>query len=204
MRAESTSATPQARACSRMRGASSTRRSATSFLESSRPTILRLGLRITAAATTGPQSAPRPASSIRAMRVQPSYRAARSKRDEQSRVIEAVRGEFTTRSCGNSRQNARENELWRSKRMSPGAKKRGQAICLSLADLNCLKKLCFGSCGSRSGFLARGALDACRFATEIAQVIQAGAAHAAFAYDFNRRDRRRVQRENAFHAGAET
>src|SRR5207245_5150387 len=72
---------------SRMRGASSARRSEVSFLESSRPTMRRLGLRITAAATTGPNNAPRPASSIPAMRVQPNLRAARSKREEQSRLI---------------------------------------------------------------------------------------------------------------------
>src|SRR5208282_1021759 len=60
---------------------------AVSFLESSKPTILRFGLRITAAATTGPNSAPRPASSSPAMRVQPSFRAARSKREQQSRAI---------------------------------------------------------------------------------------------------------------------
>src|SRR6266567_2778324 len=87
MRCASTSAMPQARACSRMRGASSARRSEVSFFESSRPTMRRLGLRITAAATTGPNNAPRPASSMPAMRVQPSLRAARSKREEQSRLI---------------------------------------------------------------------------------------------------------------------
>src|ERR1700741_1879150 len=91
MRAASTSATAQATACRRMRSASSERRSEASFFESSRPTMRRLGLRITAAATTGPNSAPRPASSMPAMRIQPSLRAARSKREEQSRLI---RGEF--------------------------------------------------------------------------------------------------------------
>src|SRR6266567_6567536 len=87
MRWASTSAMAQARACSRMRGASSARRTEVSFFESSRPTMRRLGLRITAAATTGPNNAPRPASSMPAMRVQPSLRAARSKREEQSRLI---------------------------------------------------------------------------------------------------------------------
>src|SRR5271168_5091729 len=87
MRCASTSATAQAMAYSRMRGASSPRRSGVNFLESSRPTMRRLGFRITAAATTGPNNAPRPASSIPAMRVQPSCRAARSKREEQRRLI---------------------------------------------------------------------------------------------------------------------
>src|SRR5947208_7903167 len=94
MRLASASGTAHARAWSRMRGASSTRRSGVSFLESSKPTMRRLGLRITAAATTGPNSAPRPASSMPAMRIQPSLRAARSKREEQSRLI---RGDFSTR-----------------------------------------------------------------------------------------------------------
>src|SRR6266581_3644264 len=59
MRCASTSATAHARACSRMRGASSARRSAVSFFESSMP----------------------------AMRIQPNLRAAHSKREEQSRLI---------------------------------------------------------------------------------------------------------------------
>ena len=63
------------------------RRSGAICLESSRPTMRRLGLRMTAAATTGPNSAPRPASSRPAMRVQPSLRAARSKREEHRRLI---------------------------------------------------------------------------------------------------------------------
>src|SRR6516162_3178318 len=97
MREASTSATAQASACSRMRGASSSRLSGVNFLESSRPTIRRLGLRITAAATTGPNSAPRPASSMPAMRVQPSCRAARSKRDEHWRAMSDVRGTLSAR-----------------------------------------------------------------------------------------------------------
>src|SRR6266849_3495024 len=76
MRWASTSATPQARACSQMRRASTARRSGVSFLESSRPTMRRLGFKITAAATTGPNSDPRPASSSPAMRIQPRLRAA--------------------------------------------------------------------------------------------------------------------------------
>src|SRR6266852_9078605 len=91
MRWASTSATAQATAYSRIFRANSPRRSAGIFLESSKPTMRRLGLRITAAATTGPNSAPRPASSRPAMRVQPSLRAARSKREEQSRAINCVR-----------------------------------------------------------------------------------------------------------------
>src|SRR6267378_4329266 len=93
MRCASISATAHASECSLIRAASSVRRSPESFFESSRPTMRRLGLRITAAATTGPNSAPRPASSMPAMRIQPSWRAARSKRVEQSRLIA---GNFST------------------------------------------------------------------------------------------------------------
>jgi hypothetical protein len=57
------SAMAQARACSRMMGASSSRRASVSFLESRRPSIGRFGSRMTAAANTGPASGPRPASS---------------------------------------------------------------------------------------------------------------------------------------------
>src|SRR5208337_2787295 len=125
MRWASTSATAQAMACSRIRSASSTRRSAVSFLESSRPTILRFGLRMTAAATTGPNSAPRPASSSPAMRLQPS-------------------------------------------------------------------------------FLAGGALDAGGLAPQVAQIVEAGTAHATLADHVNRSNRGRVQRENALYTGAKT
>src|SRR5260221_186933 len=90
MRCASISATAHASACSRMRSANCVRRSGTSCLETSSPTMRRFGFRITAAATTGPNKAPRPASSKPAMRVQPSLRAARSKREEQRRLISAA------------------------------------------------------------------------------------------------------------------
>ena len=85
MRAASTSATAQAKACSRIRGANSSRRSEGSFLESSNPTMRRRGFKITAAATTGPKREPRPASSNPAIRSHPRWRASRSYREEQSR-----------------------------------------------------------------------------------------------------------------------
>src|SRR5580704_9515685 len=85
MRAASTSATAQAKACSRILGANSSRRSKGSFLESSNPTMRRRGFKITAAATTGPKREPRPASSNPAIRSHPRWRASRSYREEQSR-----------------------------------------------------------------------------------------------------------------------
>lgn len=51
---------------------------------------------------------------------------------------------------------------------------------------------------------ARGTFDASGFASEVAQVVQPCAAHTALANYVNRGDGRRVQREYAFHAGAET
>src|SRR5207237_10070731 len=51
-----------------------------SFLESFRPRGMRLGSRITAAATTGPASGPRPASSHPAIGQMPRLSAARSRR----------------------------------------------------------------------------------------------------------------------------
>src|ERR1700690_1940386 len=63
MRAESTAAIAQAIECSRICSASSSRRSAGSNLESRKPRMRYAGSRITAAATTGPNSDPRPTSS---------------------------------------------------------------------------------------------------------------------------------------------
>lgn len=96
IRLASISATAQASACSRMRWASSVRRSGVNFFESSRPTIRRLGFSTTAPATTGPNKDPRPASSSPAMRIQPRCRASRSYRAEQSRPIG---GDFSTGSA---------------------------------------------------------------------------------------------------------
>jgi hypothetical protein len=67
--AASAEATAQARACSRMRAASSRRRSGVRHLLSSTPgSGGRCGSAITAAATTGPAKQPRPASSTPASR----------------------------------------------------------------------------------------------------------------------------------------
>src|SRR5258708_24777163 len=68
----------EARARSRMRAASTARRSGSSSLLSSSPRMGRSGSKITAAANTGPNRAPRPASSRPAMAVQPARRKARS------------------------------------------------------------------------------------------------------------------------------
>src|ERR1035437_80551 len=79
MRAESTAATAQAMQCSRIRSASSSRRSGGSSLESRRPRMRCAGSRITAAATTGPNSDPRPTSSTPATCSAPSAHARFSK-----------------------------------------------------------------------------------------------------------------------------
>src|SRR5580700_3027562 len=75
MRAASTAATAQAMACSRMRSASTSRRSASSSFESRRPRIRYAGSRIPAAATTGPNSDPRPTSSTPATSCAPAAHA---------------------------------------------------------------------------------------------------------------------------------
>src|ERR1039458_2933362 len=79
MRAESTAATAQAMQCWRIRSASSSRRSAGSSLESRKPRMRCAGARITAAATTGPNSDPRPTSSTPATCSAPAAQARFSK-----------------------------------------------------------------------------------------------------------------------------
>src|SRR5258708_6380846 len=78
MVAASTVATAQATARSRMRSARTSRRSAWSCLLSLRPRTGRSGERITAAANTGPNSAPRPTSSTPATKRKPRARTSRS------------------------------------------------------------------------------------------------------------------------------
>src|SRR3984957_4176615 len=70
--------TDHATARSRIRTANTSRRSASSSLLSRRPRMGRSGERITAAAKTGPNKAPRPTSSTPAMRSKPCARASRS------------------------------------------------------------------------------------------------------------------------------
>src|SRR5882757_138073 len=181
MRCASISATAQAIAWERIRSDSSHRRSGSSFLESSSPTIRRFGLRITAAATTGPNSAPRPASSRPAMRVQPSRRAARSKREEQSRAIfVSSNPNFSTLKEKRDKQLLVPSQIL-------------LLLCLSL-----------GSDGGRWSFFACCALDAGCLAAQIAQVIEARTADVALADDVDRSNRGRMQREDALDAHAET
>src|SRR5579863_326181 len=78
MVAASTAATDHATARSRMRAASTSRRSGSSCLLSFRPRTGRSGERITAAATTGPNKAPRPTSSTPATATKPRARNSRS------------------------------------------------------------------------------------------------------------------------------
>jgi len=81
----STAATEKARARRRISRASSWRRFAGKSLESRRPRTGRLGSRTTAAATTGPHRAPRPASSTPATQTKPCVHTARSWRNVQRR-----------------------------------------------------------------------------------------------------------------------
>jgi hypothetical protein len=60
-----------------------------------------------------------------------------------------------------------------------------------------------GRGGLWDGDFAVGALDAGSFALEVAEIIEAGAADFALAYDFYRADRGRVERENTLDAYAE-
>src|SRR5579859_1666341 len=76
--AASTAPTAHAAARSRMRSASTSRRSGSSCLLSLRPRMGRSGERITAAANTAPNSDPRPTSSTPAMARKPRARNARS------------------------------------------------------------------------------------------------------------------------------
>src|SRR5215472_4105222 len=75
MRAASTAATAHATACSRMRSARTSRRSGNSSFESRNPRMRYAGSRITAAATTHPNSDPRPTSSTPATRRAPDAHA---------------------------------------------------------------------------------------------------------------------------------
>ena len=76
--AASTAATDHATARSRMRLASTARRCGSSCLLSFNPRTGRPGERITAAATTGPNNAPRPTSSTPATAWNPRARSSRS------------------------------------------------------------------------------------------------------------------------------
>src|SRR5260370_14691791 len=75
VRAASTGATAQALECLRIRCASTSRRSAKSSLESRSPRTRYLGSRMTARATTGPKSEPRPTSSTPATMIAPVAQA---------------------------------------------------------------------------------------------------------------------------------
>src|SRR5215472_4958434 len=76
--AASPAATDHATARSRIRPASTSRRSATSCLLSFRPRLGRSGDKMTAAANTGPNSEPRPTSSAPATAWKPRARSSRS------------------------------------------------------------------------------------------------------------------------------
>src|ERR1700739_436358 len=178
MRLASTWATHQAKACSRIRWAKTSRRLKGSFLESSSPTMRRRGLRITAAANTGPKSEPRPASSRPAMRCQPLCRAVRSNLEEQSRRIGADSSIAFAREhppCGPARRH----------QMCPT----GSALLDRLCD---------------SFDRPFRAADACRLAFELAQIIELGAANPSRLQDFDRTDHRGIDGEDSFDTDAKT
>ena len=113
--ATSASAIAHASARSRITTASSSRRGADSSLESRSPAIGRAGSRITAAATTGPASGPRPASSIPAIR-RPVVSASRALRRSSWRGT----GAFTRRPARARRRPLRR----RARRCPPSARRR--------------------------------------------------------------------------------
>src|ERR1700684_2322102 len=90
--AASTAAMAQQRARSRMRGASVSRKSASSCLLSFRPRIGRSGESTTAAATTAPNSEPRPTSSTPATALKPRAWSSRSRVASQRNVAEMDSG----------------------------------------------------------------------------------------------------------------
>src|SRR5579864_7281480 len=177
MRLASTWATHQAKACSRMRSAKTSRRWAVSFLESSSPTMRRRGLRITAAANTGPKSEPRPASSRPAMRCQPLCRAVRSNREEQSRRIGA---DSSTASAETTCVMRRED----------------MPMCPIRSGL-------FHGLGGRFHRLLRSA-NSRRFAFELTQVVELRAANAARLQDFDRADHGGIDREDSLDTNSKT
>src|SRR5437016_13494013 len=92
MVAASTAATAQATARSRTRAASTSRRSGSRSLLSFKPRTGRSGERITAAATTAPNSAPRPTSSTPATAWNPRARNSRSRVASHRNLPPAARG----------------------------------------------------------------------------------------------------------------
>ena len=124
-------------------------------LESSRPGRTQPAGRITAPATTGPASEPRPASSTPATRAKPADARARIRARARSRK----RPSSANRAASGSAVTGDEAEL----------------VGLLLVD-------------------ARG------LALAVAQVVELGAAHGAFALDLDAVDDRRVEREHALDA----
>src|ERR1700735_3572176 len=215
MRLASISATAHASACSRIRAASSWRRSACNFFESSRPTIRRFGFRITAAANTGPKRDPRPASSRPAMRSQPLCRASRSYRVQHNRPI----GRDSSTVPAPPKRTF-ENFISRGDPESPFATDRnkkarpvvgGPALispqlrsssALSLHDRFRVAPL-LRPPRRRHRLQPLHALDSRSLALAPAQVIQLCASHSALPHHFDRADHRRVHRKNPLHANPE-
>src|SRR5208337_2211903 len=205
MRAESTTATAQAMECWRMRNASSSRRSGRSSLESRSPRMRCAGSSITAAATTGPNSDPRPTSSTPATRSAPAAQARLSKLRVQRSFfskrnltaeaetpsafeffdLDADLGTESTRHL-RPRKRAKQEQILCGSRASPrldGAKPRHHTKTrLLLLDF----------------FQSRG------LALEPAQVVKLGAADFRRAHHVNLVDHLGVDGEDTLHALAET
>src|SRR5574341_348195 len=182
--AASTSAVAQARARSRMRAARSSRTFSEMSLESRRPRMGRLGSRMTAAATTGPKSEPRPASSTPATERAPVAQALRSK-------LRVQRSFFKKRSflAAGEREAA---ASW-GRAGAKATRCNARAQCRPIPGI-LQRKLLFGVLGlAQAGGLA----------LEIAQVEQAGAAHARGTHHLHLVDDLGVQGEDALHALSE-
>src|SRR5579863_8604730 len=199
MRLESTSAMAQARACSQILLARTSRRSADNFLESSRPTMRRFGSRITAAATTCPKREPRPTSSRPAILSQPHLRASRSYREEHRLLIAAnsstpeirMSKQFVQVFVAPASRRRYKNAI-ESKR--PSASRAGPFPKNFQFEILRLLFLAGRSIGSRHALVHT--LQARGLALQPTQIIQLCAAHAALAQYLNGADGGRVGRKN--------
>src|ERR1019366_23137 len=210
MRAESTAATAQAMEYWRMRSASSSRRSAGSSFESRRPRMRCPGSRMTAAATTGPNSDPRPTSSTPATCCAPAaqarfskFRVQRSFFSKRNLAAEAeTPSAFEVLDVGADLDTEADQHLRRRRRAKQeqtAAPRRGSAqekvFCRRLGRRRPKKS---NRCLLFDFFQSRG------LALEPAQVVKLGAADFGGAYHVNLVDDLGVDGKNTLHALAQT
>src|ERR1035438_8267844 len=214
MRAESTAATAQAMECFRIRSASSSRRSAGSSLESRRPRMRCAGssfrYRITAAATTGPNSDPRPTSSTPATSVAPAAQARFSN-------LSVQRSFFSSRNLAAEGErpaafrffgveldlNTEADQHLRRRRRAMQEQKLDESVEAGL------HRAWTGQSPrphskSKRRLLLFDFLQPRRLALEPAQVIKLGAAHFRRAHHIDLIDDFGVERKDTLHALAET